>query len=107
MKKQITHISPLQTAKVFALLYLIGTAPLLGLMAVATALSPAPGHIPVAMFLIGPFIYALFGFVFSLFGSWIYNLVARWVGGIEYTSTDCAVGQVVVEKESVESPSQE
>ena len=42
-----------------------------------------------------------------LFGAWVYNLVAKWVGGIEYTSADCAAVQVVAEKESAEAPAQE
>ena len=52
MKKQITSISPFQTAKIIALLYLI------------------------------------FGFIFTIIGAWVYNLLAKWVGGIEFTTAE-------------------
>lgn len=35
-----------------------------------------------------PFIYLIFGFIFTALGAWVYNLVAGWVGGIEYTSNE-------------------
>lgn len=86
MKKQILSFSPIQTAKVFALLYFIMSIPLVGLMAISFALSPAPT--PGIWFLAAlPFIYLIFGFIFTALGALIYNLVAKWVGGIEYTST--------------------
>lgn len=88
MKKQITHISPLQTAKVFALLYFIITLPFAALMALCFSMSPASSHFPVAMIFIAPFAYAILGFIFTVFGAWVYNLVARWVGGIEFTTAE-------------------
>lgn len=30
-----------------------------------------------------PIIYAVFGFLFGIIGAAIYNLIARWLGGIE------------------------
>lgn len=86
MKKQILSFSPLQTAKVFALLYFVMSIPLIGFMSISFALSPAPT--PGMGFLVAmPFFYLIFGFVFTAIGALIYNLVAKWVGGIEYTST--------------------
>jgi hypothetical protein len=38
------------------------------------------------MFALGifmPIFYAVFGFIFGIISAAIYNLVARWVGGIE------------------------
>lgn len=35
------------------------------------------------MILIMPILYAIIGFISGLVGAWIYNLAARWVGGIE------------------------
>jgi len=35
-----------------------------------------------------PFLYAFFGFIFTLYGSWVYNKVAKYTGGIEYTSDE-------------------
>lgn len=88
MKKQITSISPLQTAKVFALLYFMITIPFVVLMAIAISMSPASNNAPIAMVFIMPFAYAIFGFIFTIFGAWIYNHVAKWVGGIEFTTSE-------------------
>ena len=86
MKKQILSFSPLQTAKVFAVLYFVMSIPLIGFMAISFALSPAPA--PRTGFLVLlPFFYLIFGFIFTAIGALIYNLVAKWVGGIEYTSS--------------------
>jgi hypothetical protein len=30
-----------------------------------------------------PVIYAVMGFVFGVLGAWVYNLIAKWIGGIE------------------------
>lgn len=85
MKKQIINISPIQTAKVFALLYFLISLPLVGFMAISFSFSPAPK--PALGFLVlFPFMYLIFGFIFTALGAWVYNIVANWVGGIEYTS---------------------
>lgn len=85
MKKQIINISPFQTAKVFAVLYFVMTLPFIALMAIMFAFSP--NHGPGLGFLIVlPFAYLIFGFIFTVIAAWVYNLVAGWVGGIEYTS---------------------
>lgn len=88
MKKQIINITPLQTAKVFALLYFILSIPLVGLMAVSFLLSPAPVRPPIGMLFVMPFAYLIFGFIFTALGAWVYNFVASWVGGIEYISNE-------------------
>lgn len=88
MKKQITSISPLQAAKVSALLYFIITIPFVVLMAIGFSMSPASNHFPIVMIFIMPFAYAIAGFIFTIFGAWIYNLVAKWVGGIEFTTSE-------------------
>jgi hypothetical protein len=88
LKKQITSISPLQTAKVFALLYFFITIPFVVLMAIVFSMSPMPNRPSMAMFFILPFIYAICGFIFTVFGAWIYHMVAKWVGGIEFTTSE-------------------
>lgn len=83
MRKQITNISPLQTAKILAVLYFAISMPLLLLMLAM------PGSKPpyVSGFMLAlPFFYALLGFLFTLFGAWVYNFVAKHLGGIEFTT---------------------
>ena len=87
MKKQIVHVSVLQTSKVFAILYLVVSLPLILL---SVLFSPLGSYSPLMLIAV-PFLYALFGFLFTMFGAWIYNRVAKAVGGIEFTTVD--VGQ--------------
>ncbi len=89
MKKQLLRVSPLQTAKVLAALWFVITLPLILLMAIPMMAMPGPtppffGGFMLAM----PFFYALFGFLFTLFGAWVYNLLAKRIGGIEFTLQD-------------------
>lgn len=85
MKKQIVSISPVQTGKVFAVLYFLLSLPFVAMMAMMFSFShsPAPSMI---MLIVFPFMYMIFGFIFTVIAAWVYNLVAGWVGGIEYTS---------------------
>ena len=85
MKKQIINISPIQTAKVFAVLYFLMSLPLIALMAIMFSFSPAPKP-ALGFLIIFPFLYLIFGFIFTAIGAWVYNIAANWVGGIEYTS---------------------
>lgn len=86
MKKQIINISPFQTAKVFAVLYFVMTLPFIALMAIMFSFSPNQGP-GMGFLIVLPFAYLIFGFIFTVLAAWVYNLVAGWVGGIEYTST--------------------
>jgi hypothetical protein len=89
---QIKRFGVVQTAKFFAIIYLI-----IGMLAIVPmflmtlimglATGGAEGGI-VGLFggvflLFMPIVYALAGFVFVALGCLIYNLVAKWVGGIE------------------------
>ncbi len=88
MKKQIINISPLQTAKVFAVLYFVISIPFVALMALSFFSAPSNARPPMGFLFAAPFLYLIFGFLFTVFGAWVYKLVAGWVGGIEYTSTE-------------------
>jgi hypothetical protein len=83
MKTQIVHISKLQTSKVMAVLYLVISIPLMLMMSLPTLFM----HQPVQWSMIWwvPLLYAVFGFLFTFLGAWIYNGVAGMIGGIEFT----------------------
>jgi hypothetical protein len=85
VRKQITNISPLQTAKVFAVLYFVIALPFLLMMLAMPG--PKPPFLSGYLLAI-PFFYALFGFVSTLIGAWVYNLVAQYIGGIEFTTQE-------------------
>jgi hypothetical protein len=91
MKKQITNISPIQTAKVFAVLSMIATIPFWLLMLVPMMAMPRPTP-PFfsGMFLLMPIFYAVFGFIFTAVGAWLYNLMFKYIGGVEFSSAEIA-----------------
>jgi len=43
---------------------------------------------PLAFIIALPVMYIVFGFIFMALGALIYNLAARWVGGIEFTTEE-------------------
>lgn len=88
MKKQIISFAPFQTAKVMALLYLLISLPFVVLISIAMSFAPGPRPPIGMMFIFLPILYAVFGFIFTVIGTWIYNFVAKQVGGIEYTTID-------------------
>lgn len=57
-------------------------------MAVSFVFSPMPVGPGIGLLVAMPFLYLIFGFIFTAIGAWVYNLVAKWVGGIEYTSIE-------------------
>jgi len=92
--KEIKKIAVLQTAKVVAVLYLVGSAiffvPLSLIIMltknspdVSAALQKALGSSSPAFTLLLPLLYGIFGFVMSAAGCLIYNLVASKIGGIK------------------------
>lgn len=89
MKKQIRHVSVFQSAKVMAVLYFVISIPFVLIMAIPTVMMRQPGTGPgLFMLILMPFLYLVFGFLFSAFGAWIYNLVAARIGGFEFTLSD-------------------
>jgi hypothetical protein len=88
MKKQITSISPFQTAKVMAVLYFVISLPLIVFMVLMFSFMPGAKTPMLSMMLALPFFYLIFGFIFTITGAWVYNLVAKWVGGIEFTTSE-------------------
>jgi hypothetical protein len=88
MKKQITRISPVQTSKVVAILYFVISLPIVLIMMVAMSFAPGPKGGAGLMLLAMPFMYLVFGFIFTIIAAAIYNLVAGWVGGIEFNTEE-------------------
>ena len=88
MRKRIVHVSPIQAGKVCALLYAIISVPFVLIMVVITALSKGKGGLAFLFELVIPIIYLVLGFIFTVIGAWIYNLVAKWTGGIEFETQE-------------------
>ena len=40
------------------------------------------------MLVLMPLLYTLIGFVFTLVGAWVYNVIAARIGGFEFTTVE-------------------
>jgi hypothetical protein len=98
MKLKLKRIAPLQAGKMLAAFYglfsLIFVPFILVFMAVGSfaARSQGGANVPPMPLMFGmglgfmimmPVLYTLLGFVFGVIGAWLYNLLARWIGGFE------------------------
>jgi hypothetical protein len=91
MRKQITWISPMQAAKVVAVVHFcLGLAFLLVFLAASLSGPMGGGRraFPLGFLVVMPFLYAFFAFLLALFATSLYNWTAPHVGGIEYTAVD-------------------
>jgi hypothetical protein len=91
---QIKSFGIVQTAKVIGATYLVLTAlffvPLwvIGLVVSMTTGNRGPmqiGPVEMGLFLLAPVFYGIAGFFVTAAVCLLYNLVAKWVGGIEVT----------------------
>lgn len=90
MIRRIVRVAPWQAGKVAAVLYFIMGIVLACFLALSILFAPpnpAPGQGPPGWGFVvaAPFLYALLGLVFVPASCWLYNVVAGWVGGIEFT----------------------
>jgi hypothetical protein len=94
MTKRIQHVAPLQLGVVLGTLY--GTislifVPFILLISLAGAGSKSGTGIfagGMVFIILIPFIYAAIGFIGGVLAGAIYNIVAKWSGGIEFTLAD-------------------
>ena len=90
-KRKIKRIAPLQLGKMLAILYgIMGLLfiPIFLFMSVVSSRLPEEQRAGMMVFGVGfavaaPIMYAAMGFIFGALGAVIYNVVAKWVGGIE------------------------
>jgi len=88
MKKRLTRVAPLRAGIVLGILYgLAGliVAPFFLLAAFAGKQGGVGGVAFAVMF---PIIYAVGGFIGGIIAAALYNLVAKWTGGLEFEVTD-------------------
>ena len=87
MIKKIKRVSPLQLGKIAAVLYGILSLIFLPFVIIPALLANRPGP-GVIFILILPIIYVVMGFIMAVITAAIYNLCAKWVGGIEIELED-------------------
>jgi hypothetical protein len=92
MNRQLVRIAPWQAAKVSAVMYfLLGLVVAIPMGVIGYFAHPVPGQPkpPGLAFAIAvPFLYALVGLVFVPLACWLYNAVAKMVGGLSFTVED-------------------
>ena len=89
--RRIKRFAPLQLGKMLAILYgIMGLIfiPFFLIMSAVASQLPAQQRVGIMALGVGfalfvPLIYAAMGFVFGALGALIYNVVAKWIGGIE------------------------
>jgi hypothetical protein len=88
MKKRVSRISVLQSAKMATAMYaLIGF--LYTLIGIPMLLFGSQQmKVMAIVYLCMPILMAVLGFIFFVISAAIYNLVARWLGGFEFEVTD-------------------
>jgi hypothetical protein len=86
MKVQVRRLPLHQNAKVFAVLYAVGS-----LVFVVPFGGASIFNAPVSMreyatfnMLALPFVYLLFGYVSAILLCWLYNVLAKLIGGFEF-----------------------
>ena len=89
MRIQITHVSLRRTAKVICALYCVAAVVGTILLTLLARFSGrAKQQYAFVLVLIAPFFLAFVGFVFTFIGPWVYNQIAKIIGGIEYTTIE-------------------
>lgn len=95
MKKIVKRIGVIQLGKILAALYgFMGLliVPFFLLFGAIAALAPQKGDAPpaIAVVIVSlvmavglPLFYALMGFLIGVIGAAMYNLIAKWLGGLE------------------------
>jgi hypothetical protein len=88
MRKRIARIAPLQLGKVSAVFYAIFSIPFALIMGIAGAMSSSPSGMSLGFVILIPVFYIVVGFLFMALGAWLYNVITKWTGGIEYESEE-------------------
>lgn len=91
MKQQIKRVSPHQNGKVFAILMTVGaslmfipTAILMSFVAPQVDQNGSPVEYSIFVFVIMPFFYLIFGYIFIVIWCTIYNHLFKYIGGFEF-----------------------
>jgi CBS domain containing-hemolysin-like protein len=85
MKTRIQRFSPHQNAKVFAVLMAVVSFILLvPLMLFFSTIAPDKYSFSIVSVLVVPIVYLVFSYISVVIWCWLYNLLAKFTGGIEF-----------------------
>ena len=86
MKRRIKRVAPLQFGKMLAAFYAFFSVIFIPFMLLMTFLSPkakTPAAAGIVISIVFPLLYIFLGFIMGIVSGFVYNLCAKWVGGIE------------------------
>ena len=96
MKRRLTNVNPLKLGITLAVIYgimsLVFMIPIFLIMSLVGAASARTGPQALPAIFSGvfviflPIIYAVLGFIGGVIAAFIYNLVAKWTCGVEFTT---------------------
>jgi uncharacterized oligopeptide transporter (OPT) family protein len=86
MKKRLTNVSPLQLGIVLGVVYGIISLIFVPFFIIGALFGHAGFGVVFAIFF--PVIYAAAGFIGGVISAFVYNIVAKWTGGIEFTTEE-------------------
>jgi hypothetical protein len=90
MKVRLRNIAPLQAGKMSAAVYGLMSLIVCPFIILAALFAPRASGFPIILAILLPVIYTVLGFVLGVIGAFIYNLIARWLGGVEMTFEETA-----------------
>ena len=88
MKRRLTNVSPLKPGITLAVA--CGVLSLLVVPLLLLASIFHGGGIAGVLVIFLPVIYAVLGFIGGVIAAFVYNLVAKWTGGIEFTTEEAS-----------------
>src|SRR5688572_33375282 len=94
MRYRIRRIAVHQTALVVAILYGFLALVITPLFYLVSRFNPEGETVPLFALLLFPVVYALIVYVVAAIGCWLYNLIAGWVGGIEFVLEERPEAQI-------------
>ncbi len=87
MKTRIEKFSVHQNGKVFAVLMAVSCLVfVVPFLLIATFTGPQGSGFPMLMIIMFPVLYLVFGYLMVAAGCWVYNIVVKYTGGIEFES---------------------
>lgn len=85
MQYRIRQFGVQSTALTVGVLYFVLGLVIAPLFYLASRNGPPEDALPGVAFVLGPFIYAIIGYLGTVIGCSLYNLIAGWSGGIAFT----------------------
>jgi hypothetical protein len=88
MKKRLTHVDPLKLGITLAVLYGVISLIIVPFFLLGAIFGGKGAVMGVGFAIIFPIIYAAVGFIGGIIMAFVYNLVAKWTGGVEFTTEE-------------------